>query len=82
MLAIAILAAEEVAAKNLQALLFQDCFSRSWCVQEVLVSAYCVARIKDIEIDSFKILSTALYIQVQQGKLYPDTPWNFGTRYI
>ena len=77
MLAIATLTAEEEAAKHLQELLFRDFFSRSWCVQEVLVSAYCVARIEDIEIDFFKILSTALYIHVQQGKLHPDTPLEF-----
>ena len=77
MLAIAILTAEEEAAKHLQALLSRDFFSRSWCVQEVLVSAYCVAKIEDIEIDFFKILSTALYVHVQQGKLVPDTPLEF-----
>ena len=77
MLAIAILPAEEEAAKHLQALLSRDFFSRSWCVQEVLVSAYCVAKIEDVEIDFFKILSTALYVHMQQGKLVPDTPLEF-----
>ena len=77
MLAIAILTAEEEAAKHLQALLSRDFFSRSWCVQEVLVSAYCVAKIEDVEIDFFKLLSTALYIHRQQGKLVPDTPLEF-----
>ena len=83
MLAIATLTAEEEAAKHLQALLFRDFFTRSWCVQEVLVSAYCVAKIEDLEIDFFKILSTALYIHMQQGKLRPDTPLEFwNTVYI
>ena len=77
MLAIATLTAEEEAAKHLQALLFRDFFSRSWCVQEVLVSAYCVAKIEDVEIDFFKILSTALYIHMGLGKLVPDTPLEF-----
>ena len=76
-LAIATLTAEEEAAKHLQALLFRDFFSRSWCVQEVLVSAYCIAKIEDLEIEFFKILSTALYIHMQQGKLVPDTPLEF-----
>ena len=77
MLAFATLTAEEEAAKHLQALLLRDFFFRSWCIQEVLVSAYCVAKIEDIEIDFFKILSTALYIHTQQGKLLPDTPLEF-----
>ena len=77
MLAIALLTADEEAAKHLQALLFRDFFSRSWCVQEVLVSAFCVAKIEDMEIDFFKILSTALYIHMQQGKLLPDAPLEF-----
>ena len=77
MLAFATLTAEEEAADHLRALLFRDFFSRSWCVQEVLVSAYCIAKIEDIVIDFFKILSTALYIHMQQGKLHPDTPLEF-----
>lgn len=77
MLALATLTAEEEAAKILQALQSRDFFSRSWCIQEVLVSAYCVAKIEDIEIDFFTILSTALYIHIQQGKLHPDTPLQF-----
>ena len=83
MLAMATLTAEEEAAEHLQALLSRDFFSRSWCVQEVLVSAYCVAKIEDIEIDFFKILSTAIYIHAQQDKLRPDTPLEFwNTVYI
>ncbi len=76
-LALATLTAEEEAAKHLQALLLRDFFSRSWCIQEVLVSACCVAKIEDIEVDFFTILSTALYIHVQQGKPLPDIPPDF-----
>ena len=83
MLAMETLTAEEEAAEHLQALLSRDFFSRSWCVQEVLVSTYCVAKIEDIEIDFFKILSTAIYIHAQQDKLRPDAPLEFwNTVYI
>lgn len=66
------------AADRLIELLEREYFIRTWCIQEVVVSNWCVAKCENIETSFMDLLSTTLFIyQQRQTSVFPQRPLRF-----
>ncbi|KAL8850892.1 MAG: hypothetical protein Q9221_004205 [Calogaya cf. arnoldii] len=57
----------------------REYFMRTWCVQEVVVSAWCVAKCEDLEIDFMSLLSSAIHVNMRRSSIFAAKPlelWN------
>ncbi|KAL9018891.1 MAG: hypothetical protein Q9185_003803 [Variospora sp. 1 TL-2023] len=57
----------------------KDYFVRIWCVQEVVVSRWCVAKCEDLEIDFMVLLSTIINVNMRRTSVFAGRPlafWN------
>jgi len=58
----------------------REYFVRSWCVQEVVASAWCIGKCEDLEMDFFDIISAAPYVIQYRGQMFSGKPlefWNY-----
>ena len=68
------------AAHSLQDLITRPYFGRIWCIQEVLVSSWPVAKCEDLEMDFFDLMACAFYLHYSQNSLFTGQTlefWNF-----
>jgi Heterokaryon incompatibility protein (HET) len=65
------LSADPPSTDNLVNLFRREYFERVWCIQEVVVSKSAVARCEDLEMDFFRLLSLAKYVENYQGYRFP-----------
>lgn len=65
---------------DLSELLARPYFERCWCVQEVTASSWAIAKVEELEMSFFDILSSVLVVNNWRGKMQVDTPlglWGF-----
>ncbi|KAL8658226.1 MAG: hypothetical protein Q9226_001163 [Calogaya cf. arnoldii] len=55
----------------------REYFMRTWCVQEVVVSAWCVAKCEDLEIDFMSLLSSAIHVNMRRSSMFAAKPLEF-----
>ncbi|KAL8734051.1 MAG: hypothetical protein Q9166_001812 [cf. Caloplaca sp. 2 TL-2023] len=55
----------------------REYFMRIWCVQEVVVSAWCVAKCEDLEIDFMTLLSCIIHVNMRRGAIFVGKPLEF-----
>jgi hypothetical protein len=55
----------------------REYFVRSWCVQEVVASAWCIGKCEDLEMDFFDIISAAPYVIQYRGQIFSGKPLEF-----
>ncbi|KAL8649751.1 MAG: hypothetical protein Q9210_004213 [Variospora velana] len=55
----------------------RDYFVRIWCVQEVVVSRWCVAKCEDLEIDFMVLLSTIINVNMRRTSMFAGRPLEF-----
>jgi hypothetical protein len=68
---LAVFNSDPVAANHLTQLFDRDYFERVWCIQEVVASKKCLAKCEDLEMDIFKLLFTATYVEGQRRITFP-----------
>jgi len=61
------LRADPESADDMARLFRREYFERVWCIQEVVVSRASIARCEDLEIDFFRLLSIAKYVEEYKG---------------
>lgn len=57
----------------------KDYFMRMWCVQEVVVSSWCIAKCEELETNFMDILSTIIHINMRRKVTFSGKPleaWN------
>ncbi|KAL8871359.1 MAG: hypothetical protein Q9174_002789 [Haloplaca sp. 1 TL-2023] len=64
-------------AKHLAEFFDREYFMRMWCVQEVVVSAWCVARCEELEVDFMALLSCAIHVNMRRSSLFVGKPLEF-----
>ncbi|KAI4162414.1 MAG: hypothetical protein LQ342_003980 [Letrouitia transgressa] len=70
--------ANNEAADRLTELLERDYFFRTWCIQEVVVSNWCVAKCEDLETNFMDLLSTAIFVYYyRQKSFFAQRPLEF-----
>ncbi|KAL9044310.1 MAG: hypothetical protein Q9214_002545, partial [Letrouitia sp. 1 TL-2023] len=66
------------AVDRLTELLERDYFMRTWCIQEVVVSNWCVAKCEDLETNFMDLLSTAKFVYFyRQKSMVAKRPFEF-----
>ncbi|KAL8815156.1 MAG: hypothetical protein Q9223_005683, partial [Gallowayella weberi] len=55
----------------------RDYFMRIWCVQEIVVSAWCTAKCDDLETDFLILLSCAIHVNMRRSSLFAERPLEF-----
>ncbi|KAL8697038.1 MAG: hypothetical protein Q9201_007340 [Fulgogasparrea decipioides] len=55
----------------------RDYFERIWCVQEVVVSSWCVAKCGDLEISFMDLLSTVIHLNLRRQTFFSRKPLEF-----
>ena len=65
------------AMRFLSQLFDREYFMRTWCIQEVVVSTYCIAKCSDLEINFWDLISTIPYLIPYQSQLLPSTTLEF-----
>ena len=58
-------------ADDMVRLFGREYFERVWCIQEVVVSTAAIARCEDLEVDFFRLISLAKYVEEYQGYRFP-----------
>ncbi|KAL9611046.1 MAG: hypothetical protein Q9167_004293 [Letrouitia subvulpina] len=66
------------AADRLTELLERGYFMRTWCIQEVVVSNWCVAKCEDLEANFMDLLSTTIFVYYfRQKSIFAQRPLEF-----
>jgi hypothetical protein len=65
----------ENAMQTLHELFERPYFTRCWCIQEVVTCKWGTAKVEELEIPIFDLLSTVLTIAQWQGEMRIDTPF-------
>ncbi|KAL8993106.1 MAG: hypothetical protein Q9169_006597 [Polycauliona sp. 2 TL-2023] len=63
--------------KDLVEFFDREYFMRTWCVQEVVVSAWCIAKCEDLEINFMNLLSTVIHVNMRRSCVFAGKPLEF-----
>jgi hypothetical protein len=74
---LAVLNSRPDAADHLTQLFDREYFERVGCIQEIVASTRCLAKCEGLEIDIFKLLSTASYVEGRRGVTFPAKTLQF-----
>ncbi|KAL8838306.1 MAG: hypothetical protein Q9176_005117 [Flavoplaca citrina] len=55
----------------------REYFMRIWCVQEVVVSAWCLAKCEDLEINFMSLLSCMIHVNMRRCSVFAGKPLEF-----